>query len=101
VAGFFVRGRIGGMRFSLAQLFWLTFWLGALITIWQMIVLVDYRDKLDNHIELMFIASSTMLAVAAYGAMRGRPKMGAVISFLVYLLVVACITWLSAASARK
>jgi hypothetical protein len=87
-----MRGRMASMRFKLAELFWLTFWLAVLISLWRLITSVKYEASTEKHIEQMFIATVSMLTVAAVGALYGRAKIGAVIGVIVAMLLLAYIS---------
>jgi hypothetical protein len=92
---------MGGMRFSLAELFWLTFWLAIVISLWRFIAFVEYITSLDEHVSHMFIASIIMVTVARLGAIKRRPKTGAAIGVLVALLAVTYYTlWVQSANPR-
>ncbi len=80
---------MGGMRFSFAELFWLTFWLSILISLWRFTASMNDSPSLDNRVEQMLMASVVILTVGGLGSLNGRPKTGAVIGVLVAMLVLA------------
>jgi hypothetical protein len=85
-----MRGRMGGMRFSLAQLLWLTFWLAIPFSLWRFIAFVGHDpSSLLDQVQQMFVACLVTLMAVGLGAQNGRPKTGAVIGILVAMLAVS------------
>ena len=79
------------LRFSVASLLWMTFWVAMLFTLWQAIALWDDNPKpLGEHIRQMAIVSAVLFVTAGLAALNGRSKLGAAIGVLAAFFTASC-----------